>query len=54
MRPKIDDYLVSLGTLIVAATVEAPGWISLGCDDAQMPNVEPFRLEAAALLGGHR
>ena len=54
MRPKIDDYLVCLGTLIVAATVEAPGWISLGCDDARMPHVEPFRLDAASLLSGHR
>lgn len=54
MQPKIDDYLVSVGTLIVAATVDAPGWIRLDCDDARMPNVEPFRLEAAALLSGHR
>jgi hypothetical protein len=54
MKPKIDDYLVCVGTLIVAATVEAPGWISLGCDDARMPHVEPFRLQAAALLHDHR
>jgi hypothetical protein len=54
MQRKVDDYLVSVGTLIVAATVDAPGWIQLDCDDARMPNVEPFRLEAAALLSGHR
>jgi hypothetical protein len=51
---KMNDYLVSVGTLIVAATVDAPGWIQLGCDDARMPSVEPFRLGAAALLSGHR
>jgi hypothetical protein len=53
LQPKIDDYLVCVGTLIVAATIDAPGWIPLGCDLARMPNVEPFRLEAAALLSGH-
>ncbi len=54
MQLKIDDYLVSVATLCVAATVDAPGWIRLACDDALMPNVEPFRLEAAALLSRHR
>ncbi|MGA2183994.1 MAG: hypothetical protein ABSH47_13275 [Bryobacteraceae bacterium] len=54
MQLKIDDYLVAIGTLIVATTIDRPGWIPLGCDDTRMPNVEPFRLEAAALLSGHR
>jgi hypothetical protein len=54
MQPKIDDYIVSIETLIVAATIDRPSWIPLGCEDARMPNVEPFRLEAAELLSGHR
>jgi hypothetical protein len=55
MQPKIDDYLVSVATLIVATTVNAPGWIQLGCDDTRMPNVEPFRLDVATLLlSGHK
>jgi hypothetical protein len=54
MQLKIDDYVVAMGTLIVATTIDRPGWIQLGCDDTRMPHVEPFRLEAAALLSGHR
>lgn len=54
MKHQIGDYIVCVGTLMVATTVDAPDWISLGCDDARMPNVEPFRLEAAKLLSGHR
>jgi len=47
MRPKIVDYITSLRTLIVVATFDLPGWISLGCDLSRMPHVEPFETNAA-------
>jgi hypothetical protein len=50
MIHKVADYLESICTLIVVATFELPGCISLGCDLNRMPNVEPFRTHAAAVL----
>ncbi len=47
MEPKIADYLVSVSTLIVSTTFDFPQWVTLGCDMARMPLVEPFRLEVA-------
>jgi len=49
---KVEDYLMSIATLIIA-TSDLPGWIRLGCDPSRMPNVRPFRdrATAAAVLG---
>jgi len=47
MRRKCADYLISVSTLIVAATFEFAEWIPLGCDPARMPSVEPFRLSVS-------
>jgi hypothetical protein len=44
---KVADYLVSIATLIVAATVDLPGWVSLGCDLVRMPQIDPFRTEVS-------
>jgi hypothetical protein len=43
MQPKIADYLVSIATLIVIATIDFPGLISLGCDLNRMPNIDSFQ-----------
>ena len=50
MTHKVVDYLESICTLIVVATFDLPGCISLGCDLNRMPNVEPFHTHAAAVL----
>jgi hypothetical protein len=50
MTQKVVDYLESISTLIVVATFDLPGCISLGCDLNRMPNVEPFRTQAAVVL----
>ena len=50
MTQKVVDYLESICTLIVVATFDLPGCISLGCDLNRMPNVEPFHTHAAAVL----
>lgn len=44
---KAGDYLVSISTLIVAATIDRPGWIRLGCDLELLPQVDPFRTDVA-------
>jgi hypothetical protein len=44
MKRKAADYLISISTLIVAATFDFPEWIPLSCDLNRMPRVEPFRL----------
>ena len=43
MEPKIADYLANVATLIVNATVDLPGLISLGCDPQRMPSIDSFR-----------
>ena len=49
MEPKIADYLVSVSSLIVAATIDLPGWIPLDCDPARMPNVDIFHASVAEI-----
>jgi hypothetical protein len=49
MRPKIADYVANVASLKFAATFDAPGWISLGCDLNRMLTAEPFRLDTAAI-----
>lgn len=44
MKRKAADHLISISTLIVAATFDFPEWTPLGCDLNRMPRVEPFRL----------
>jgi hypothetical protein len=44
---KVGDCLVSISTLVVAATLDRPGWVPLGCDLARLPQVDPFRAEVA-------
>jgi hypothetical protein len=43
------DYVLCLSRLIIAVTYELPGWISLRCDPARIPNVEPFHQLAEAI-----
>ena len=43
MEPEIADYLTAIGTLIVIATYDLPGLISLECDERRMPNIDAFR-----------
>jgi hypothetical protein len=43
MIPRMADYLTSIATLIVVATIDFPGFISLGCDLNAMPNLDTFR-----------
>jgi len=43
MVPKIADYLTSISTLVVIATYELPGLISLGFDVTRLPLTEQFR-----------
>ena len=52
MRQKRADYLVSISTLIVAATFEVPEWIELGCDLTRIPHVESFRLAVWGATSG--
>lgn len=49
LRPKVADYIVSVASLIFAATFEAPAWITLGCDLNRMPTAEQFRVDTAAI-----
>jgi hypothetical protein len=51
MERKAADYLVSISTLVVAATFDFPEWVSLGCNMNRMPTVEPFRLAVAETTG---
>jgi hypothetical protein len=43
MEPEVADYLTSIASLIVMATYDIPGLISLGCDLRRMPNIDAFR-----------
>ncbi len=43
MEPEIADYLTSIATLIVIATYDLPGLISLDCDISRTPNIDAFR-----------
>jgi len=49
MEPEIADYLTSIATLIVIATYDIPGLISLDCDLDRMPNVDQFRADVFAV-----
>jgi hypothetical protein len=46
---KVADYLASIASLIVMATYELPGLVSLGCDLNRMPNIDSFRANAFAV-----
>jgi hypothetical protein len=50
MGPKIADYLTSIATLIVIATIDFPGFISLGCDLNRMPNIDSFRDNVSSVV----
>jgi hypothetical protein len=43
MEPEHADYLTSIASLIVLATHDLPGLISLGCDLNRIPNIGAFR-----------
>lgn len=44
MEPKIADYLTSIASLVIFATYDLPGLISLECDLTRIPHVDEFRL----------
>jgi hypothetical protein len=50
MEPKIADYLTSVATLIVIATMDLPGLISLGCDLNRMPHIDTFRANVSSVV----
>ncbi|MBA3915782.1 MAG: hypothetical protein H0X25_18400 [Acidobacteriales bacterium] len=50
MEPKIADYLTSIATIIVIATIDMPGLISLGCDLDRMPNIDKFREDVCRVV----
>lgn len=50
MEPKVADYLTSIATLIVIATIDFPGFISLGCDLNRMPNIDTFRDDVSRIV----
>ena len=43
MQSKVADYLASIVSLIVMATYELPGLVSLECDLNRMPNIDSFK-----------
>lgn len=43
MQSKVADYLVSIASLIVAATFDLPNWVSLKCDPVRMSNIDAFQ-----------
>jgi hypothetical protein len=49
MESKVADYLASIASLIVMATYELPGLVSLKCDLNRMPNIDSFRANAFAV-----
>jgi hypothetical protein len=49
METEIADYLTSIASLIVIATYDLPGLISLDCDLATMPNIDAFRATVFAV-----
>lgn len=50
MEPKVADYLSSVASLIVIATIDFPGLISLECDLGRMPNIEAFRANVFSIV----
>ena len=50
-RPKIADYLTSISKLIVVATFDLPGWVSLGFDLSRMPTADRFQRECKNAVG---
>jgi hypothetical protein len=51
MESKVADYLANIATLIVNATVDLPGLVSLGCDLQRMPNIHSFRANVVTVVG---
>ncbi len=49
MESKVADYLASVASLIVIATYEFPGLVSLRCDLNRMPNIDSFKENAFAV-----
>jgi hypothetical protein len=49
MESKVADYLASIASLIVIATYDLPGLVSLKCDLNRMPNIDSFRENAFAV-----
>ena len=49
--PKIADYLTSISKLIVVATFDLPGWVSLGFDLSRMPTADRFQRECKNAVG---
>jgi hypothetical protein len=45
IEPKVADFLTSMATVIVIATFDFPGMVSLGCDLSRMPNIDRFKEE---------
>jgi len=43
MEPEVADYLTSIASLIVMATYDLPGLISLECDLSRMPTIDTFK-----------
>jgi hypothetical protein len=50
MEPEIADYLTAIATLIVIATYDIPGLISLDCDLERMPSVDAFKENVNAIV----
>jgi hypothetical protein len=50
METKVADYLTSIATLIVIATIDFPRLVSLGCDLNRMPNIDIFRDDVSRIL----
>jgi len=50
MTPKVADYLTCVNSLIVATTLDLPGWVSLGCDRNRMPHVKQFQTSATLVV----
>jgi hypothetical protein len=49
MEPEIADYLTSIASLIILATHDLPGLISLNLDLSRMPNIDQFRANVYAI-----
>jgi hypothetical protein len=50
MEPEVADYLTSIASLIVMATYDIPGLISLGCDLNRMRNIDAFRANVFSVV----
>jgi hypothetical protein len=50
MDSKIPDYLVNIATVIVNATLDPPGLISLGLDLQRMPSIDSFHADVAEVV----